>query len=378
MPDAKHQPQLESNHKLHALCPYFAMFPPAFARENILKHTRPGDLILDPFSGRGTTLLEALLNDRDAIACDVNPVAYCVSAAKAHTPDLDEIIDEIDDLEDVYPDVAHRFDPKRLDMPAFFGRAFHSDTLRQILFLRSVLAWRRNPRHRFVAALVLGHLHGESGRSAHYLSNQMPHTIATKPDYSLQYWRENGLWAPKRNAFELLRDRAEFRLKYGWPERQGRAVWGDARRAARMLKDYRAKVSAVITSPPYFDVTSFEEDQWLRIWFLGGPARPAYGRVSTDDRHRDQSQYWKFLSAAWKGIRPLVKTSGVLVCRIGSRALAVEQVIEKLKATVRTEWPKARLVSSPTVSYLKNRQAAILHPKSVGCRYELDCSFSLN
>src|SRR5689334_7197327 len=90
------------NHRLHALCPYFAMFPPDFAREQILQHTKRGELVLDPFSGRGTTLLEALLNERRAVAADINPVAYCVSAAKAHAPSLGEVWDELDFLEEAY------------------------------------------------------------------------------------------------------------------------------------------------------------------------------------------------------------------------------------------------------------------------------------
>ena len=48
------------------------MFPEAFAHDNIEKWTGPGDLVLDPFSGRGTTLFEALLMGRNAIASDIN------------------------------------------------------------------------------------------------------------------------------------------------------------------------------------------------------------------------------------------------------------------------------------------------------------------
>ena len=47
--------------RLHSICPYFAMFPEEFARNHIENLTDKGDLVLDPFSGRGTTLLQALL-----------------------------------------------------------------------------------------------------------------------------------------------------------------------------------------------------------------------------------------------------------------------------------------------------------------------------
>lgn len=180
-------------HRLHALCPYFAMFPETFARDNILRYTRTGELVLDPFSGRGTTLLEALLNDRDAIACDVNPVAYCVSAAKAEPPKLSRVICELNRLQADFLFASRRIEHEMANLPLFFRRAFHSSTLRVLLFLRSALEWKRLPTHRFIAALLLGHLHGECDRSVQYLSNQMPHTISTKPDYSLRYWRKNHL-----------------------------------------------------------------------------------------------------------------------------------------------------------------------------------------
>src|SRR3990172_1169324 len=61
--------------RLHSICPYFAMFPETFAQKHIEKFTEPGDYVYDPFSGRGTTLLQALLMNRRAAASDINPVA---------------------------------------------------------------------------------------------------------------------------------------------------------------------------------------------------------------------------------------------------------------------------------------------------------------
>src|SRR5438874_6949317 len=101
-------------HRLHALCPYFAMFPETFARESILATTSKGDLVFDPFSGRGTTLLEALLNDRDAIACDVNPVAAVVSSAKAVPPSMGRLTTRVEELEAEY----QKADLKALDAEA--------------------------------------------------------------------------------------------------------------------------------------------------------------------------------------------------------------------------------------------------------------------
>jgi hypothetical protein len=85
------------------------------------------------------------------------------------------------------------------------------------------------------------------------------------------------------------------------------------------FQSFRGRVSAVITSPPYLDTTRFEEDQWLRLWFLGGPPRPTYHKVSKDDRYERAQPYWAFLEAAWRGMAPLLKPSAVLVCRLGAK-----------------------------------------------------------
>jgi len=366
------------NHRLHALCPYFAMFPPAFARESILAHTRPRDLVLDPFCGRGTALLEALLTGRRAIGCDINPVAYCVSAAKVDAPSLRRVTDRLEVLRERYarsPKFA--FEGRRSALPDFFRRAYHAETLRQLLFLRGRLRWRTDAVDRFVTALLLGHLHGESSRSPSYLSNQMPHTISSKPGYSLRYWRENNLRAPRRDVFMLLRDRGEFRLADGRPPLRGRAVRSDVRRAHEQLSDYRGRVSAVVTSPPYLDVTSFEEDQWLRLWLLGGPPHPTYGRVSRHDRHRSWDKYWHFLASSWRGIAPLLANRATIVCRIGARKRTEAEIQEAVIDSVQAVWPKACLISRPLRSSIRNRQTHVFHPGAAGCKFEIDFCFSV-
>src|SRR5258708_4111977 len=75
-------------HRFHSLCPYFAMFPETFAEYWIKKLTKPEETVLDPFSGRGTTALTALLCGRNAISSDVNDVAGCLTQAKPTPPSL--------------------------------------------------------------------------------------------------------------------------------------------------------------------------------------------------------------------------------------------------------------------------------------------------
>jgi len=372
------QPTRIKEHKLHALCPYYAMFPPGFARESILTYTRQGDIVLDPFSGRGTTALEALLNGRRAIGLDVNPVAALVSQAKVQTPTLKTILKRLNELETEYKASGKRSIYKTLKtLPIFFQYAYAESTLQQILFLRSNLRWNNSKTDRFICSLILGHLHGESNATPSYLSNQMPHTIAPKQNYAIRFWLRHKYQAPVRDAFELLRRKAKFRLQDGIPKGQGHIKCADARQAYKRFRTFKGQVSALITSPPYLNATNFEEDQWLRLWFLGGDPKPTYCHYSKDDRHLNKDKYFAFLGAVWKGVRPLMKQSSVLVCRIGTRYMSYEEMIQRLSETILETWPHSVLVGQPAITELKNSQTEIFQPGADGCKQEYDFVFRL-
>jgi hypothetical protein len=66
----------------HNYYKYPARFSPKFVREVIEAFSEPGDVILDPFVGGGTTLVEALATNRHSIGFDVSPIASFVSKSK--------------------------------------------------------------------------------------------------------------------------------------------------------------------------------------------------------------------------------------------------------------------------------------------------------
>ncbi len=68
-------------HSFHPMCSYLAMFPAALAHAFIARYSRPGDTVLDPFSGRGTTPLQACAEGRVGVGNDLNPLAYLLTAS---------------------------------------------------------------------------------------------------------------------------------------------------------------------------------------------------------------------------------------------------------------------------------------------------------
>src|SRR6266478_4290071 len=67
----------------HTLYKYPARFSPLFAREVISLMTRSGDVVLDPFVGGGTSLVEAMATGRDGIGLDINELAVFVAKVKS-------------------------------------------------------------------------------------------------------------------------------------------------------------------------------------------------------------------------------------------------------------------------------------------------------
>jgi hypothetical protein len=356
-------------HRFHALCPYFAMFPESFVRKQLV-WAKPGDLVFDPFSGRGTTVFESLLNGREAFGCDVNSVAVCISNAKVDPPSRLDALTRLDELEGI--NIRH--DPS-LDKDTFFRTCFHSRTLQQLLHLRRSLNWKRNRVDRFIAALALGSLHGESHRSERYFSNRMPRTISTKPDYSVRWWKQRKLTPPDRDVFQILRDMVDYRFASAPANRRGMVKQVDARRAIHAFPHNEAKVSLVVTSPPYLDTTHFEEDQWLRLWFLGGPARPR--RQGGDDRHSSLDKYWDFLTETWIGVGPLLKKNAHIVIRIGGKQLAKDEVENNLLQSLEDGLEQKVALLEARTTRIKGGQLRVFRPGADGLADEHDFHFVL-
>jgi DNA methylase len=362
-------------HPLHSICPYFAMFPENFVLEKLYAYTRPHDVVLDPFCGRGTTILESLLNNRSAIGSDINPVAACIAGAKADVPELEAVIHRLDALAKQIT-----YEVTTVEAPSeFFAQCFHPRTFAEVSFLRDVLAWRDDPVDRFIAATALGVLHGESHRSGMYLSNRMPRTISTKPEYSIRWWKAHNLVAPMRATFEVLRETIYYRYSRPPPKIKGKVVLSDARFCGEVFYDHRESISLVVTSPPYIDTTDYAEDQWLRLWFLGGEPRPVL-RLFRDDRHTQMGHYWTFLQEVWSGCASLLRDTLTIVVRIGGGTVAKGDLFEGLETSLAKGLPgrDIRPLHQGISSKIANRQTNSFRPGTSAHRSEHDFTFEVS
>jgi DNA modification methylase len=71
------------NSGMHNFHSFPAKFPPDLPNLFIRELTKPGDIVLDPMCGSGTTLIEALLANRHAIGFDIDPLAVIIADVKS-------------------------------------------------------------------------------------------------------------------------------------------------------------------------------------------------------------------------------------------------------------------------------------------------------
>ena len=71
-----------SSYASHGLHAFAAKFPPQLPGAFIDRLSGPGDVVLDPMNGSGTTTLEAYLRGRAALGCDIDPLAVRIARVK--------------------------------------------------------------------------------------------------------------------------------------------------------------------------------------------------------------------------------------------------------------------------------------------------------
>jgi site-specific DNA-methyltransferase (adenine-specific) len=341
-PEWKAQPRLWG-HSLHPMCSYLASFPAALPHAFIARYTRPGDVVLDPFSGRGTAPLQAAAEGRIGVGNDLNPLAHILTAAKLEPATPAEARTRLTALRlawnaeaAIWDDLGERVTARPADpsaripapgsghgpdapdetVPAEVALAFHPRTLGQLLLLRSQLDLA-DGTDRFLAGALAGILHG---KTPSYLSTVMPNTFSMAPRYVRTFVAEHRYEPPRRDAFDRLAAKLDRLYRQPLPGTRGIALHGDARTAGRRARaalrthGLPDRARLVVTSPPYLRVLKYGYYNWLRTWLLGFDAQAIDAEL--DDAHTHMP-YLAFMREVLADLQPALTDDGIAVLVIG-------------------------------------------------------------
>lgn len=81
--------QKDTNYITHGYYTYPAKFIPQLASRLICSYSEKGDVVVDPFMGSGTTVVESLVNERVGVGTDINEIAFLVAKTKTMPLDVE-------------------------------------------------------------------------------------------------------------------------------------------------------------------------------------------------------------------------------------------------------------------------------------------------
>jgi hypothetical protein len=258
---------------------YRACFKPQLPAYFINHLTREGDVVYDPFSGRGTTALEAALLGRTVIANDINPLSAILTRPRFEIPNVADIDKRLRSIK--FPAGASC----SLDLSMFF----HDYTLQEILGLRNYLnrRWRDGSEDgvdRWIRMVATNRLTGHS--PGFFSVYTLPPNQAVSPEDQIRINAKTGQKPPYRNTRALIL-RKSMQLQ-GQLSAADRWHLHAAAASSQFLQCMASSTPAIdagsvhltVTSPPFLDVVQYARDNWLRCWFNGLDAEAIGQRIT--------------------------------------------------------------------------------------------------
>jgi len=311
-------------HSLHYIGPYGGSFPPELVHYFLFKYTNPNDIILDPFSGRGTTGLQCVLNNRQAIVNDLNPLAYTYSHAKlfpVSTKEVQTYLNKVLFDRDLIPNLS---DEKRYELSAYF----HKDTLNEILNLQKYLLVDNSRESNYIRALLVGTLRGNRISN---LSITMSALICFSANYLRSWSKKKQIYPEYREVKSRLIKKAERLEIDGLNFRQDSLVLEEDAINLVSIKDQ--SIDTILTSPPYFNIINYSYDNRLRLWALGSE----FKTVQKNLCHTSSiPKYSDFIQAAIKEMYRVLKEDSWAIIVVGDVKKTLNRKGKKLVQLINT------------------------------------------
>jgi DNA modification methylase len=105
---------------------------------------------------------------------------------------------------------------------------------------------------------------------------------------------------------------------------------GDSTKDLKLLYD-NCKVDLIFTSPPYYGVTNYHVDQWLRLWVLGGLDKPITLSEKHKGRFNSMPEYENLINSVFSECARMLSEKGVIYVRTDYRKFTLDVTKSALK-----------------------------------------------
>jgi hypothetical protein len=301
---------------------YRACFKPQLPRFFINTLTKKGDVVYDPFSGRGTTVIEAGLLGRNVYANDANPLSRIMTEPRFFPPEVAAVEKRLASI----PREGRR---ASINLSMFYN----PDTEKEIVALREYMLERKKECRddmidRWIAMVATNRLTGHS--KGFFSVYTLPPNQAVSPRSQERINKKRRQVPEYRDTHHIILSKSKSLLRtVSAAEKKNllkagknaRLLTGDARSTPEIPD---AGVQLTVTSPPFLDIVQYREDNWLRCWFNGLDEK-AIGEDITMARTLDE----------WNGVMGSVFQELYRVTRNGG--FVAFEVGEVRKGTIRLD-----------------------------------------
>ena len=247
-------------HSIHEIS-YRAFYKPQLPAYFIQRYAEPGQLIYDPFMGRGTTLIEAKLLGHNVIGNDVNPLSTILTAPRLCEQNLEQIAHRIESIE------LPKMKIEDEDLLVFF----EARTLRELYGWRSYFKTRHKAGtfdtiDTWLQMVACNRLTGHS--KGFFSVYTLPPNQATTLNAQRKINAKREQKPEYRNTKELMLKKSKSLLRQALPENYNSTSSTLLCRSADATPEIKDEsVQLIVTSPPFLDIVNYVGDNWLRNWF---------------------------------------------------------------------------------------------------------------
>ncbi len=303
------QRQVSSIHEIA----YRACFKAQLPRFFIKLLTKEKDIVYDPFSGRGTTVIEAALLNRNIVSNDINPLSEILASPRLNIPSIEKIEKRLSEIS-IDPNAQAEFD---------LSMFFHPNTEAEIVSLKNYLRERQeNKKEDFIDSWIrMVATNRLTGHSAGFFSvYTLPPNQAVSPESQKKINEKRNQTPPYRDTKKLI-IRKSISLTKDISEQQRKQLTEISRHALFLAKDARETteipnelVQLTVTSPPFLDVVQYAEDNWLRCWFNSLSVKEVEKKITVTKSIDD---WCTIMGDVFKELYRITKTGGWVAFEVG-------------------------------------------------------------
>lgn len=288
-------------HSIHEVS-YRACFKPQLPDFFIERLTSLGDTVYDPFMGRGTTPVQAVLRGRVGAGNDVNPLSVLLTRPRIAPPALSEISARLESLDLSGRDIEHE------ELLVFY----HPETLAEIEALRGYFLKRDSDGaldnvDDWIRMVAINRLTGHS--SGFFSVYSLPPNQAVSVEGQRKINEKRKQVPPRRSVKDIIFKKSRTLFRDELPP-SGRAILLTGNATDCGLDD--GSVDLVVTSPPFLDIVQYAADNWLRCWFAGIDADQVDIAM-----HKKSEDWTRFTHRVLGDLARVTKSGGHIAYEVG-------------------------------------------------------------